>query len=76
MGGIIQFALSMKDWPSDKKTVEKYGIDTNGPVQQYIDSECLRRMDPFVPFDTGALRDNGVLNTTIGIYVDRGMLCK
>ena len=35
-------------------------------MQQVIDSECLRLMDPYVPLDTGALRDSGILHTTIG----------
>lgn len=66
MGGTFQFVLKTKDLPIMEKVITKYGIDKNGPVQQFVDSECLRRMDPFIPFDTGALRDDGVMNTRIG----------
>ena len=66
MGGTIQFRLITKDLPDDQRILTKYGVDTYGPVQQFIDSECLRLMDPLIPLDTGALRDNGILNTKIG----------
>ena len=42
------------------------GLQKNGKVQQFIDSEVLRRCDPLVPKDTGALIDSGILETTIG----------
>lgn len=36
------------------------------PVQKYVDSEILRKCDPYIPFKTGMLRDSGVLGTKIG----------
>lgn len=35
-------------------------------VQKYIDSEVLRLSDPYVPFDTGKLKQSGTLGTVIG----------
>ena len=35
-------------------------------VQQIIDSEVLRMCDPYVPFDTGILKQSGIMNTEIG----------
>lgn len=36
------------------------------PVQKYVDSEILRKCDPYIPFKTGMLRDSGILGTKIG----------
>lgn len=49
-----------------KKTIKKHGLDEGGIVQQFIDSEVLRRCNPYVPRDNGALIDSGILNTDIG----------
>lgn len=35
-------------------------------AQQVIDSECLRYMSPYVPFDTGMLDKSALLHTVIG----------
>lgn len=49
-----------------KKVLEKRGLDDSGFAQQFIDSEVLRLCDPYVPFDTGALIDSGIIHTQIG----------
>lgn len=36
------------------------------PVQKYVDSEILRKCDPYIPFKTGMLRDSGILGTKVG----------
>lgn len=46
--------------------LRKLGLDERGRVQQAVDSEVLRVCDPFLPFDTGALRDSGLLLTDTG----------
>lgn len=46
--------------------MKKFGIDNNGAVQRYIDSECLRLCDPLVPKDTGALKQSGITHTQVG----------
>lgn len=35
-------------------------------VQRYVDSEVLRRSDPYVPFQTGMLKNSGILGTVLG----------
>lgn len=42
------------------------GLDESGNVQKAVDSEVLRRSDPYVPFRTGALKKSGILGTKIG----------
>lgn len=42
------------------------GLQEQGEVQRYIDSEVLRLTDPYVPMDTGALKRSGTQHTKIG----------
>lgn len=35
-------------------------------VQQFVDSEVLRLCDPYVPMDTGILKQSGIMHTVIG----------
>lgn len=44
----------------------RLGIEKGGKVQKYIDSQVLRLCDPYVPKDTGALIQSGILHTDIG----------
>ncbi len=37
-----------------------------GKAQRFVDSEVLRRSDPFVPFRTGSLKRSGIVATRIG----------
>lgn len=40
-------------------------------AQKYVDSECIRRMAGFTPFDTGVLRKSATLGTVIGSGIIR-----
>lgn len=42
------------------------GLETRGKVQQSIDSEVLRLTDPYVPMDSGKLKQSGTQHTKIG----------
>lgn len=42
------------------------GLQKNGKVQVFVDGEVLRRCDPMVPMDTGALIGSGITATTLG----------
>lgn len=44
----------------------KRGLLQGGLVQQVIDSDVLKFCDPYVPFDTGMLKDSGISSTVIG----------
>ena len=37
------------------------GIEPNGKVQKYFTERCYQHMDKYVPKDTGALRENVVI---------------
>lgn len=42
------------------------GLETQGKVQKYIDSEVLRLTDPYVPMDSGELKRSGTRHTRVG----------
>lgn len=42
------------------------GIEVQGKVQKFIDSEVLRVTDPYVPMDSGKLKQSGTQHTRIG----------
>ena len=46
--------------------IHKRGLEDNGRVQKFIDSECLRLCAPKVPKDTNALIESGNIHTNIG----------
>ena len=45
--------------------IKKRGLEENGRVQQFIDSECLRLCEPKVPKRENILIESGHLNTQI-----------
>lgn len=49
-----------------EKILRSRKLEPGGEVQQFIDSEVLRLCDPLVPFDTGALKQSGIINTKVG----------
>lgn len=49
-----------------RNVIRNHGLEPNGRVQRFIDSECLRLSEPKVPKDTGALIQSGIINTDIG----------
>mgnify|MGYP005756908825 FL=1 len=46
--------------------IEARGLNQNGSVQKYVDSEVLRLSSPYVPFKTGNLDRSGTRGTNIG----------
>lgn len=46
--------------------LRKRGLNKGGAVQKFIDSECLRRMDPYTPFQTGMLIRSATIHTVVG----------
>lgn len=49
-----------------KEILDSKNLSANGLVQQVIDSEVLRLDDPYVPFNTGNLKQSGIRGTRIG----------
>lgn len=54
------------DLKPTSKLLSDRGLSEGGKVQKYIDSEVLRRSDPYVPFRKGPLKKSGTLGTKIG----------
>ena len=52
MGLSIKYEL--KDFDG-KKIIDKYGMQENGDTQLFLANTCFRRMQKYVPFDTGTL---------------------
>lgn len=46
--------------------MQNHGLNDGGAVQQFVDSECMRRMQSFMPFSSGAMESSMVTNTVIG----------
>lgn len=38
-----------------KKIIDKYGMQEDGDTQLFLANDCFRRMQKYVPFDTGTL---------------------
>lgn len=61
----IRTKLELKFKPV-QEILETRGLNPGGRVQQVIDSEVLRLDDPYVPFETGNLRQSGIRGTHFG----------
>ena len=46
--------------------LKRRNLETNGAVQKMIDNDVLKFSEPYIPFDTGMLRDSGITATTVG----------
>jgi hypothetical protein len=49
-----------------QKSLSGRGLEERGRVQKFIDSEVLRKSEPYIPMDTGKLKQSGISGTTIG----------
>ncbi len=54
-----------------EELLKKRGLQNGGKVQKFIDSECIRCMDKYTPFQTGFLKRSVILGTTIGTGILR-----
>ena len=54
------------DLQSVEDILKQTGLEDGGAVQKQIDESFLRYCEPYLPFDTGALRDSGITSTKIG----------
>lgn len=54
-------------WDKSLEQIKReHGINKNGFVQKYIDSECIRLMKPYTPMLSGVLIKSATLGSTIG----------
>lgn len=64
MSGSCKFIFKIAK--NSKNLMEKRGLESGGRVQQIVDSEVVRRMEPYMPKLTGIMIDSMVLGTQIG----------
>ena len=50
----MEITYTLKDFDG-KKIIDKFGMQKNGNTQLFLANTCFRRMQKYVPFDTGAL---------------------
>lgn len=50
----MKITYELKDF-NGKKIIDKYGMQKNGNTRLFLANTCFRRMQKYVPFDTGAL---------------------
>lgn len=62
----IKWDAKFKFSVTEAKFLRQRNLELGGRVQQYIDKECLRLIEPYVPFRTGALTRSGQTLTQIG----------
>ena len=51
----LTLKYALKDF-NENKIVNKYNMQKNGNAQLFLSNECFRRMDKYVPKDTGLLK--------------------
>lgn len=62
-GGGVTFRFEQD---SVQNIIEKYGLNRGGKVQQYVDSEVMRYMQPYMPKLTGMMIDSMIIGTVAG----------
>ena len=50
----LSISYTLEDF-NKNKIIDKYGMQENGDTQLFLANTCFRRMQKYVPFDTGAL---------------------
>lgn len=50
----MEISYSLKDFDG-KKIIDKFGMQEGGKTELFLANDCFRRMQKYVPFDTGAL---------------------
>lgn len=50
----MKITYTLKDF-NKNKIIDKYGMQEKGNTRLFLANSCFRRMQKYVPFDTGAL---------------------
>ena len=50
----MEISYTLKDF-SKGGIIDKFGLQENGSAELFLANSCFRRMQKYVPFDTGAL---------------------
>lgn len=67
----IRFDAKLKFNMTTTKFLRERNLELGGKVQRYIDSACLRLMEPYLPFWKGRLTRSGQTLTQIGSGIIR-----
>ena len=58
----LSISYTLKDFDG-KKIIDKYGIQENGDTQLFLANTCFRRMQKYVPFDSGTLSTHATVRS-------------
>lgn len=50
----MEISYKLEDF-NNKKIIDKFGMQKGGSAELFLANSCFRRMQKYVPFDTGAL---------------------
>ena len=53
---------------STRRIIARRNLEPNGRAQQFFTSEVARLCDPYVPMDTGTLKNTRIINTNSITY--------
>ncbi len=62
-GGGVTFKFEQD---SVQNIIERRGLNAGGKVQQYVDNEVMRYMEPYMPKLTGVMIESMVIATDVG----------
>lgn len=63
----LSVSYTLKDFDK-KKIVDKYGMQENGNTKLFLANTCFRRMQKYVPFETGTLSTTATIKPGKVIY--------
>lgn len=58
----MQISYTLKDFDKNR-IINKYGMQKGGNANLFLANNCFRRMQKYVPFDTGALSTTATVRT-------------
>lgn len=66
----LSISYTLKDFDG-KKIIDKYGMQENGDTQLFLANTCFRRMQKYVPFDTGTLSTHATIRPRSVTYEEQ-----
>lgn len=49
-----------------QQSLANRGLEAQGRAQKFLDNEVLKTSEPYIPMDTGALKQSGINGTVVG----------
>lgn len=66
----LSISYTLKDFDG-KKIIDKYGMQENGDTQLFLANTCFRRMQKYVPFDSGTLSTHATVRPRSVTYEEQ-----